>query len=106
VWCADITYMPMRRGFLCLMAIMDWFSRKVLAWRISNLLEAEFCIEALNEASHKFGPPEIMNMERGRAIGSSGHATPRQSVHFLRLDRPVEAGYDQDFDGRQSPLLG
>ena len=65
VWCADITYLPMRKGFLYLVAIMDWFTRKVLAWRISNTLEAEFCIEALNEAIHKFGPPEIMNTDQG-----------------------------------------
>lgn len=51
----------MRKGFLYLVAVMDWFTRKVLAWRTSNTLEAEFCIEALNEAIHKFGPPEIMN---------------------------------------------
>jgi len=50
VWCADITYLPMRKGFLYLVAIMDWFTRKVLAWRISNTLEDDFCLEALNEA--------------------------------------------------------
>ena len=96
----------MRKGFLYLVAIMDWFTRKVLAWRISNTLEAEFCLEALNEAIHKFGPPEIMNMEHGRATGSSGHATPRQPVHVLRLDRSAEAGQDQDLplgDCSQSP---
>ncbi|MFZ0098624.1 MAG: DDE-type integrase/transposase/recombinase, partial [Gemmobacter sp.] len=65
VWCADITYLPMRRGFLYLVAIMDWHTRKVLAWRISNTLEADFCVEALNEAIHKFGPPEIMNTDQG-----------------------------------------
>jgi putative transposase len=63
-WCADITYIPMRRGFLYLGAVMDWVTRKVLAWRISNTLEADFCVEALNEAIHKFGPPEIMNYDR------------------------------------------
>nr|WP_236938025.1 IS3 family transposase [Frigidibacter mobilis] len=70
VWCADITYLPMRKGFLYLVAIMDWFTRKVLAWRISNTLEAEFCIEALNEAIHKFGPPEIMNTDQGSQFTS------------------------------------
>ena len=54
----------MGKGFLYLVAIMDWFTRKVLAWRISNTLEAEFCLEALNEVVHKFGPPEIMNTDR------------------------------------------
>jgi putative transposase len=70
VWCADITYLPMRKGFLYLVAIMDWFTRKVLAWRISNTLEAEFCLEALNEAIHKFGPPEIMNTDQGSQFTS------------------------------------
>ena len=70
VWCADITYLPMRRGFLYLVAIMDWFTRKVPAWRISNTLEAEFCLEALNEAINKFGPPEIMNTDQGSQFTS------------------------------------
>jgi len=70
VWCADITYLPMRRGFLYLVAIMDWHTRKVLAWRISNTLEAEFCVEALNEAIYKFGPPEIMNTDQGSQFTS------------------------------------
>ena len=70
VWCADITYLPMRRGFLYLVAIMDWHTRKVLAWRISNTLEADFCVVALNEAIHKFGPPEIMNTDQGSQFTS------------------------------------
>jgi putative transposase len=70
VWCADITYIPMRRGFLYLVAVMDWFTRKVLAWRVSNTLEADFCIEALNEAVHKFGPPEVMNTDQGSQFTS------------------------------------
>ena len=70
VWCADITYLPMRRGFLYLVAIMDWHTRKVLAWRISNTQEADFCVAALNEAIHKFGPPEIMNTDQGSQFTS------------------------------------
>jgi putative transposase len=70
VWAADITYLPMRRGFLYLVAIIDWFTRKVLAWRISNTLEADFCVEALNEAVHKFGVPEIMNSDQGSQFTS------------------------------------
>ncbi len=70
VWCSDITYLPMRRGFLYLVAIMDWHTRKVLSWRISNTLEADFCVEALNEAIHKFGPPEIMNTDQGSQFTS------------------------------------
>ena len=69
-WCADITYLPMRRGFLYLVAIMDWHTRKVLACRISNTLEADFCVEALNEAIHKSGPPEIMNTDQGSQFTS------------------------------------
>lgn len=66
-----LDYLPMRRGFLYLVAIMDWFTRKVLAWRISNTLEADFCVEALNEAIHKFGPPEIMNTDSHTIDASS-----------------------------------
>ena len=65
VWCADITYLPMRRGFLYLVAIMDWATRKVLAWRVSNTLHADFCIEALEEALARHGPPEIFNTDQG-----------------------------------------
>ncbi len=70
VWCSDITYLPMRRGFLYLVAIMDWHTRKVLSWRVSNTLEADFCVEALNEAIYKFGPPEIMNTDQGSQFTS------------------------------------
>jgi putative transposase len=65
VWCADITYLPMRRGFLYLVAVMDWATRKVLSWRVSNTLEAEFCLEALEEALARFGTPEISNTDQG-----------------------------------------
>jgi len=65
VWCADITYLPMRRGFLYLVAVMDWATRKVLSWRVSNTLEAEFCLEALEEAMARFGTPEIFNTDQG-----------------------------------------
>ena len=59
VWCADITYIPMRRGFLYLVAVMDWSTRKVLSWRVSNTMDAEFCIEALEDALARFGRPDI-----------------------------------------------
>lgn len=72
VWCADITYIPMRRGFLYLVAIMDWASRKVLSWRVSNTMEADFCIEALKEALERFGPPEIFNTDQGSQFTSQG----------------------------------
>ena len=69
-WCADITYIPMRRGFLYLVAIMDWFSRKVLAWRLSNSMDVEFCLEALKEALSKHGTPEIFNTDQGSQFTS------------------------------------
>ena len=65
VWCADITYIPMPKGFLYLVAIMDWHSRAVLAWRLSNTLGAEFCVEALEEALARYGKPEIFNTDQG-----------------------------------------
>lgn len=89
VWCADITYLPMRRGFLYLVAIMDWFTRKVLAWRISNTLEADFCVEALNEAVHRFGPPEIMNTDQGS-----------QFTSFAWTDRLKRIGTRISMDGK------
>lgn len=65
VWAADITYIPMARGFLYLVAIIDWFSRKVLAWRLSNSMAADFCVEALEEALARFDTPEIFNTDQG-----------------------------------------
>lgn len=65
VWAADITYIPMRRGFVYLCAIMDWVSRRVLAWRLSNTLTTDFCLEAVQEAITRHGPPEIFNTDQG-----------------------------------------
>ena len=70
VWAADITYIPMARGFCYLVAIMDWASRRVLAWRLSNTLDASFCLEALEEAIHRFGAPEIFNTDQGSQFTS------------------------------------
>lgn len=70
VWCADVTYIPMRRGFLYLVAIMDWFSRKVLAWRLSNTMDVDFCVAALEEAIERFGPPDIFNTDQGSQFTS------------------------------------
>jgi putative transposase len=64
VWCADITYIPVRRGFLYLVAIMDWATRHVLAWRLSNTMDTGFCIEALREAMARHGKPEIFNTDQ------------------------------------------
>lgn len=65
VWCTDLTYIPMRKGFLYLVAIMDWHSRKVLSWRLSNSLDAAPCVEALEEALVNYGTPEIFNSDQG-----------------------------------------
>ena len=65
VWCADITYIPVQRGFLYLVAIMDWATRHVLAWRLSNTMDARFCLEALNEALARYATPEIFNTDQG-----------------------------------------
>ncbi len=65
VWCTDITYIPMRKGFLYLVAVMDWHSRKVLSWRLSNSLDTAPCIEALDEAVANYGTPDIFNSDQG-----------------------------------------
>ena len=70
VWCADITYIPMRRGFLYLVAVMDWATRRVLSWRLSNTMDVDFCIAALEEALARFGPPEIFNSDQGSQFTS------------------------------------
>ena len=89
VWCADITYIKMRRGFLYLFAIMDWHSRKVLSWRLSNSMDVRFCMEALNEALSIYGPPEIMNTDQGS-----------QFTGFEWTSRLKEAGVRISMDGR------
>ena len=76
VWCSDITFIPVRGGFLYLVAIMDWATRKVLSWRLSNTMHASFCVEALEEALARYGPPEIMNTDQGSQFtGASWIAT-------------------------------
>ena len=70
VWCSDITYIPMAKGFLYLVVIMDWVSRAVLAWRLSNTLDADFCVEALEEALSCYGRPEIFNTDQGSQFTS------------------------------------
>lgn len=73
VWTTDITYLPMRRGFLYLVALMDWVSRYVLSWRLSNTLEADFCIDALEEALSLFGIPEVHNSDQGSQFTSQSY---------------------------------
>ena len=70
VWAADITYIPMAKGFVYLVAIMDWASRKVLSWRLSNTLDTSFCVAALEEAMERFGNPEIFNTDQGSQFTS------------------------------------
>ena len=65
VWCADITYIPMAKGFVYLVAVMDWFSRRVLAYRLSITLETDFCVAALQEAMERYGKPKIFNTDQG-----------------------------------------
>ena len=70
VWCADITYIPVQGGFLYLMAVMDWATRRVLAWRLSNTMDTEFCLEALTEALERYGTPQIFNTDQGSQFTS------------------------------------
>jgi putative transposase len=70
VWATDITYIPMARGFLYLVAILDWYSRKVLSWRLSISMDSAFCLEALNEAVQTFGAPVILNADQGSQFTS------------------------------------
>ena len=70
VWCTDITYIPIKRGFLYLIAVMDWYSRKVLSWRLSNTMDTAFCVEALQEALSLYGKPEIFNTDQGSQFTS------------------------------------
>ena len=89
VWCADITYIPVRRGFLYLVAIMDWASHHVLAWRLSNTLDAGFCTDALEEALARYGTPEVFNTDQGS-----------QFTSFAFTGRLREAGIRISMDGR------
>jgi putative transposase len=71
VWAADITYIPMRRGFVYLVAVVDWFSRRVLSWRVSNTLTADFCVDAVREAIARYGAPDIFNTDQGSQFTST-----------------------------------
>ena len=71
VWCSDITYIPVQGGFFYLVAIMDWATRKVLSWKLSNTLHADFCVQALQEAMAKYGKPEIFNTDQGSQFTST-----------------------------------
>jgi putative transposase len=106
VWATDITYIPMARGFVYLVAIVDWFSRRVLAWRLSITLTTDFCIEALEEALARFGKPDIFNTDQGSqftsiafisvlqrekiAVSMDGRGAWRDNVFVERLWRSVK----------------
>ena len=94
VRCADITNLPIRRGFLYLVAIMDWHSRRVLSWRLPFTLKAEFCADALKEAIARFGPPEIMNTDQGS-----------QFTAFAWTDPLRKAGIRISMDGKGGPAM-
>jgi putative transposase len=91
VWATDVTYIPMAKGFLYLVAIMDWHSRYVLAWRLSNTLDAEFCVEALKEALDK-GKPDIFNTDQGSQFTSEGF-TGLWERHGVRVSMDGKGRY-------------
>jgi len=94
VWAADITYIPMARGFLYLVAIIDWYSRYVLAWRLSNTLDAGFCVEALEEALKK-GKPDIFNTDQGAQF--TGEAfTGLLKQHGIRISMDGKGSYNDN----------
>jgi putative transposase len=106
VWAMDITYIPMARGFVYLAAVVDWFSRRVLAWRVSITMEAAFCLEAVEEALARYGRPEIFNTDQGSqftgaaftglllshgiAVSMDGKGSWRDNVFVERLWRSVK----------------
>ena len=124
VWAMDITYIPMARGFVYLAAVVDWFSRRVLAWKLSITLETEFCLDAVNEALARYGKPEIFNTDQGSqftsvaftgllqaqeiAISMDGRGAWRDNVFVERLWRSVKyeevylRAYDSVGDARAS----
>jgi putative transposase len=91
VWCTDLTYIPMRRGFLYLVAIMDWWTRKVLSWRVSNTMDVGFCIETLEDALASHGRPEIFNSDQGSQF---------TSPQFTKVLRDAEIRISMDGKGR------
>ena len=82
VWAMDITYLPMKRGFLYLAAVIDWHSRKILSFRLSNTMHTDFCIEAVHEAIQKYGVPEIMNTDQGSQFTSLEFTDLLKSHHI------------------------
>ena len=81
VWAADITYIPMSRGFMYLVAVMDWHSRKVLSWHVSNTMDTDFCVQAVEEAISRFGAPEIFNTDQGAQFTSAAFTDSLKSYN-------------------------
>jgi putative transposase len=122
VWAMDITYVPMARGFVYLAAVVDWFSRRVLSWRVSITMEAAFCVEALEEALARHGRPEILNTDQGSqftshdftkalidaGVAMDGKGSWRDNVFVERLWRSIKyeeiflRAYDSVSDARAS----
>jgi putative transposase len=124
VWASDITYIPMETGFIYLTVIMDWYSRKVLSWRLSNSLDSSFCVDALEEAIHRYGKPAIFNSDQGSQFTSTsftetllnqdirismdGQGAWRDNVFVERLWRSVKyeevylKAYESMADAKQS----
>ena len=92
VWATDVTYIPMARGFMYLVAIMDWHSRRVLAWRVSNTLDTDFCIDALEEALERYGPPSIFNSDQGCQFTSQAF-TEVLKAHGVRISMDGKGCY-------------
>ena len=84
VWCTDVTYIPMAHGFVYLVAVMDWYSRRVLSWRVSNTMDAAFCVEALQEAFSTFGTPEVFNTDQGAQFTSEAFTAVLRS-HGVKI---------------------
>jgi len=84
VWCTDITYIPVKKGFFYLIAIMDWYSRKVLAWQVSNSMDTSFCIAALEEAIEIYGKPKIFNTDQGSQFTSNDFTNVLQG-HNIKI---------------------
>jgi len=91
VWTSDITYIPMSKGFMYLTVVQDWFSRKILSWRLSNTLDVHFCTEALEEAINRYGNPEIFNTDQGAQYTSE---------KFLNILKENEIKISMDGKGR------
>jgi len=124
VWAMDITYIPMAKGFVYLTAVLDWYSRKVLSWRLSNTMDTRFCLEAVDEAISRYGTPEIFNTDQGSQftseaftgklkendvrISMDGKGSWRDNVFVERLWRTIKyeevylKAYDSVSEAKQS----